>query len=571
VNSAYVSALANHLWQSTWFAAIAGLLTLRLRNNRARVRYWVWLAASWKFLIPFSVLISLGGQVHWRTVPQAAEAGLSVVMGEVSQPFTAAAASPAPASTVPALLCTIWACGLLGISGSWWVRWRRIRAVVRAGKRVQLELPIRAVSSPTLLEPGVFGVFRPVLLLPEGLLDRLTAAQTRGVIAHEMCHVDHRDNLMAAIHMFVETVFWFHPLVWWIGKRMVEERERACDEEVLRLGSEPRAYAEGILEICKLYVESPLACVSGMAGANLRKRVVAIMRDHGGVRLSRAKKVLLAAAGALALAAPIGVGIVNAPVIRAQSASAKEGKSFEVASVKRLVEPSVSVSTGGGPGTPDPGRWWRSNVTLASLLVEAFHVQGHAIVGPDWLRSSSQPRYEVMAKIPAGASRDDVLLMLQKLLTERFGLTFHREQKEMPAYALVTGRNGPKLTPATDSPARVAGRGGFPDLPAGVAPGVIQVDGVGHLHRLAAGAMSMGQFADYLAGQSDLPVVDLTDLRGKYDIVLYYSRNAQAIPADDGPELPTALREQLGLELQTRKARVDILVIDHIEQEPSAN
>src|SRR5262249_22143674 len=147
------------------------------------------------------------------------------------------------ASTIPALLWTIWACGLLGISGSWWVRWRRIRAAVRAGSPVQLDLPIRAVFSPTLLEPGVFGVFRPVILLPEGILDRLTAAQLKGVIAHELCHVDHRDNLIAAVHMFVETVFWFHPLLWWIGKRMIEERERACDEEVLRLGGEPRAYA----------------------------------------------------------------------------------------------------------------------------------------------------------------------------------------------------------------------------------------------------------------------------------------------------------------------------------------
>ena len=82
------------------------------------------------------------------------------------------------------------------------------------------------------------------------------------VIAHEVCHVRHRDNLIAAIHMLVETVFWFHPLVWWIGKRMVDDRERACDEEVLRLGSEPRVYAEGILSVCKLDAESPLACVS---------------------------------------------------------------------------------------------------------------------------------------------------------------------------------------------------------------------------------------------------------------------------------------------------------------------
>ena len=266
--------------------------------------------------------------------------------------------------------------------------------------------------------------------------------------------------------------------------------------------------------------------------------------------------------------------LLSAAAVQFYGQSDPASKSFEVASVKRLLQPSPSVSTGGGPGTADPGRWWRSNVTLASLLVEAFHIQGHSIAGPDWLRST---RYEIVARVPAGANRDDVPLMLQRLITERFGLTFHREQKEMPAYALVTGRNGPKLRPSTDSPVSITGRDGFPDLSDGVAPGVIKVDSVGSVRRLAAGAMSMAQFADYLAGQSDLPIIDLTELRGKYDIVLYYSRpvpisaNPTAIPADNGLDLPAALREQLGLELQTRKTRVDVLVIDHIEQTPSPN
>jgi len=244
VNPAYLSPLANHLWQSTLFAGIAALLTLALRNNRARFRHWVWLMASWKFLIPFSLLISLGGQIHWRTTPQTMQSSLSLVMDKVSQPFTAASASPLPISArpsvvspIPAILWTIWVCGFFGISCSWWIRWRRIRAAVCAGSPVHLDVPIRAVSSPTLWEPGVFGILRPVMLLPEGIFDRLTAAQLKGVVAHELCHIHHRDNLIAATHMFVESVFWFHPLVWWIGKRMVEERERACDEEVLRLGS----------------------------------------------------------------------------------------------------------------------------------------------------------------------------------------------------------------------------------------------------------------------------------------------------------------------------------------------
>jgi uncharacterized protein (TIGR03435 family) len=274
-----------------------------------------------------------------------------------------------------------------------------------------------------------------------------------------------------------------------------------------------------------------------------------------------------------------GIAVLALPLVTAlklYGQSDQALKSFDAASVKRLLEPSPSTSSGGGPGTSDPGRWWRSNVTMASLLVQAFHVQGHAIVGPDWLSSTVGPRYEIVATVPAGANRDDVPGMLQNLLIERFGLTFHREQKEMPAYALVAGRNGPKLKPSIDSPTSVPARDGFPGLPAGVGPGVIQVDSVGFLHRLVAGAMSMAQFANYLAGQADLPVIDLTELGGKYDIVLYYSRlpistNSPETQADNRFDLMSALREQLGLELQKRKTRVDVLVVDHLEQTPSIN
>jgi len=116
------------------------------------------------------------------------------------------------------------------------------------------------MSSPLRLEPGVFGVREPVLLLPEGITDRLTAPQLEAIVAHEMCHVRRQDNLTAALHMVVEILFWFHPLVWWIRARLVAERERACDEEVLRATAKPAVYAEGILNVCKFYIESPLVC-----------------------------------------------------------------------------------------------------------------------------------------------------------------------------------------------------------------------------------------------------------------------------------------------------------------------
>ena len=251
MNPAYLAPLANHLWQSTVFAAAAGLLTLALRNNPARVRHWVWIAASYKFLIPLAVLIALGGQVQWQKAPEITVSNIAVVMDTVSQPFasrtvpvTLPVAEPA-ISPWTAILLAVWACGFLGIALAWWVRWRRIRAAVCAGSALELAVPIGVVSSPTLLEPGIFGVCRPVLVLPEGILEKLTPAQLEAVIEHELCHVRHRDNLTAAIQMLVETIFWFHPLVWWMGKRMVEERERACDEEVLQRGSAPRDYAEG--------------------------------------------------------------------------------------------------------------------------------------------------------------------------------------------------------------------------------------------------------------------------------------------------------------------------------------
>jgi len=169
-----------------------------------------------------------------------------------------------------------------------------------------------------MLEPGVVGLLRPILLLPEGIVERLTPSQLEAVLGHELCHVRRHDNLSAAIHMIVEAVFWFHPLVWWIGARLVEERERACDEGVLRLGSEPRVYAQAILNVCKYYLESPLVCVSGITSSDLKKRIDKIMAHHFVQNLSLTKKFLLAIGGLAAVVAPIAIGLLNAPAGHAQ-------------------------------------------------------------------------------------------------------------------------------------------------------------------------------------------------------------------------------------------------------------
>jgi TonB family protein len=138
-----------------------------------------------------------------------------------------------------------------------------------------------------------------VLLLPRGIAEHLTRAQLEAVLEHELSHWRRRDNLTAAVHMLVEAVFWFHPLVWWIGARLVAERERACDEAVVRAGHDGRIYAEGILNVCERYVASAFKCAAGISGADLKSRVVEIARNRVMSALPMEKKLLL---GSLALA-----------------------------------------------------------------------------------------------------------------------------------------------------------------------------------------------------------------------------------------------------------------------------
>jgi len=223
-----LSPVANHLWQSTFFAIAAGLLALALRKNRAAVRYWIWLAASIKFLIPFSLLIDLAGRLEWRPPAVTAQSQLASLAYSFNQPFVRYAPSSTASSsrTLPEILFALWFCGVIAGLIYWLRLMRRIRAIERGATILKLDLAIPAMSSPSRMEPGVFGILKPVLILPAGINERLTSAQLEAVLTHELCHVRRRDNLTAAIHMLVEVIFWFHPLVWWIRTRLVAEHGR---------------------------------------------------------------------------------------------------------------------------------------------------------------------------------------------------------------------------------------------------------------------------------------------------------------------------------------------------------
>ena len=289
-----IGGLTNHLWQSTLFAVAAGLLTIAFRKNHAQVRYWLWLCASFKFLIPFSLLLSLGSHLDWMPAQKIASQSVSFTMVQISQPFPGtlplAPATPGAHDWVLIAILGVWAGGFSGVALMRFRGWRRILAAVRASDPMDILTGVAVRSSSGLLEPGVVGLFRPILLLPADIMQRLTPRQLEAVLAHEMSHVRRRDNLTSAFHMIVEAVFWFYPLVWWISARLVEERERACDEEVLRLGTEPAAYAEAILNVCTSYLKSPLS-VSGVTGSDLKKRIQAILTGRVPGGLNSGKKV----------------------------------------------------------------------------------------------------------------------------------------------------------------------------------------------------------------------------------------------------------------------------------------
>jgi beta-lactamase regulating signal transducer with metallopeptidase domain len=317
-------ALINHLWQSTLCVLVAALLTLAFRKNGARVRFYIWLAASVKFLLPFAGFVWIGSRIPWPAPPEApaglASAELAMVMDQIVEPAalltTSLASSPAARAALEAewngwtIVLSIWLAGSIVLLCRRVYQWLYVLAIAKASFPLDLEAPIPVRETSSTLEPGVFGIFSPVLLLPAGIAKQLTPAQFDAILAHERCHWQRRDNLTAAIHMLVELLFWFHPLVWWLGGRLIDERERACDEMVIQSGGDRHAYAEGILRVCQRYVEPPV-CSAGVSGGTLRKRIEEIMTNPVVRRLPLTKKCLLAAAALFVTAGPLTVGAVG--------------------------------------------------------------------------------------------------------------------------------------------------------------------------------------------------------------------------------------------------------------------
>lgn len=231
---------------------------------------------------------------------------------------------------------------------------------------------------------------------------------------------------------------------------------------------------------------------------------------------------------------------------------------FDIATVKRSPETGtdrINIDL----GNIRNGKLTLTNASLSDCLKFAYGlVSDSQLAGPDWIRSKFI-RFDVVAQVPRDTPREQALLMLQTLLTDRLKLVLHHEQKEQSFLALVPGKNGPKLQEAkADAPPT-----GKPQI----------------LGRITSNQMSMGTLAMLLSRFQRQTILDLTGLKGFFEVKLEWTpdNNRPLPPGGDaadvpsGPSLFTAVGEQLGLKLESRKGPVDVLVVDRAEQVPAEN
>jgi bla regulator protein BlaR1 len=472
-------------------------------------------------------------------------------------------------------LAIVWVLGVALVLFRWLASWWSIHRAARNAVPYGDVHGVPILQSPHMrnerIEPGVFGLWRQTILIPEGMETTLSAAQFKAVLSHEWSHARRRDNLAAAVQMLTEAVFWFYPVIWMVGRRLTEERELACDQAVLEhaqaQADEAEAYAEGILKVCKLYTASPLSCVAGITGANLRSRIELILKNERPRPLNNSRRLALAGALLAAIAGPALTGFLTAPAAFAQQGNSFVGlatsaeKKFEVATVK--INPSGDQRFQLGP--PGGGRISIVNVPLRGIIVQSFRTQRNMVFGiPNWAESE---RYDIVGKGPdPKMTNPEVWEMMRSLLIERFHLKYHIENREMPVYALTVAPRGLKLILGENGRCRQ-------ELKDGSNCGDI----LGTPFGAAMFNMPIGALITSIGARAGRPIIDKTGLTGRYDAnVVWLPDGAKLedldlnnIPPEYRPDDITvfqALEQQAGLKLVPERAAVPVVVIDSVSR-----
>jgi uncharacterized protein (TIGR03435 family) len=289
-----------------------------------------------------------------------------------------------------------------------------------------------------------------------------------------------------------------------------------------------------------------------VSGSDLKRRIEAIFTNRAARNLDIRRRILLIAAGAAALIAPIAVGALGALPGRGQTHAEATAPTFEAASVK----PHQDTGERSRTRSIEPGRITVTDVTLRELILRAYDVKPYQVSGPDWIQDNT---YDVAATAGKAVSAEETRRMLGELLAERFHLVFHRETRDLPVFALVVAKGGPKFKERGDGGERTA----MPDDQGG----------------LLFKNVSMDEFATWLSLPSmGRPVINRTGLTGSFSFhanLFNLEKGANvksAMVSDEATDtLLATLPQELGLDLKAQKAPIEFLVIDHADKVPTEN
>jgi len=337
---------ANHLWQTTLACGLAMVAIFFLNRESARARYAVWVIISLKFALPSAVLVALFGLNGLRLKSFAAQTGPVQNSGPIWIGFFDIADLPTngqPGQThseIYCLLTVVWLVGFACVLTRWLrkraafshlLRSSRVIAMNResaALRRVTSWLRARSdielIVAPEIVEPGVWRIFRPAVVLPENMSGQLSDPELESVLMHEVIHIQRRDNLVASLQMILCSIFWFHPLIWIIDRKMLSDREQACDQEVCMLGGQSAVYAASLLKVLRFCVGFRMAGVSRAVGSNLKRRIEEIMSNEVEKRSAPRQRAFVVTVALAVMVFSVGAGVMSRDRFFAEQASNKQ-------------------------------------------------------------------------------------------------------------------------------------------------------------------------------------------------------------------------------------------------------
>ncbi len=556
-----LSAALNSFWQMAGIT-FAVFVALRLVRMNAATRCLIWCLMLFAFAVPLVSRISLRSPLPQAALTHRAPSATDPV-GSDSGPLHEA---PLALFTVrekrstgwPMVAFVLWIAGLVWQIARTTRSYVALRGIRRRALPVEIPVPsigrtVEILASSEIASPMAIGFSPGAVLLPRGLIEQLDAAELKQIVLHEAAHLARRDDWTNLFARLWGAAFALHPLVWFVLRQVEQEREAACDDWVVARTGQPRGYAECLVRVSELVGTSRSGVLAaGVMGGRSRlgSRVGSLLEagrqfaPRASVRLGLVAGAVLVALGSIGALAPRWIAFAATP-------------EFEVASVR--------VNQDGQPMqfAFEGSRVTFRNVSMHMILSQVWDIHRDALVGePSWVQDA---HYDMVAKAKAGSSKDELRIMMLHLLEERFHLQWHAETRVMNAYVLTQSKKGIKLlqtdTPPTDADATQC-----------VLTGIVS-------RKLSCRHITIAEMAQRMPLWSpeyvQTLVLDRTGVEGVYQFELEFNPLSIVNNPDWAKiapiSLPDSLEAHLGLRLESQKAPVPVIVVDHLDRVPAEN